>query len=301
MNEEKRLLVEGEFEILKEVPPRDPRAAARGRARFLAEAAALAPVSAAERRRHRGWNLNRKERFAMNILISILVVAGLLFGGSATVYAAQDDLPGQILYPVKTWSEDARLSLAADPQQQIDLLMEFAQRRVEEMVALTAQGLTPPAGVQARLERHLKEALQIAAGMDDASLQIAIRHIQTALQNDLQIMLQAGGEISQNLIQAREMIEMRLRLVETGQTDPQGFRQTIRQEQEIRIGQTETPTGRNGPQDGQTGPQSTPGPDQTPSGGPAGPHQPEHTPAPTAQPGPQRTPGGQGSPGGHRP
>ncbi len=293
MNDQLDPKLERAFEDLKRVPERDPQAAARGRARFLSEAARMQPVSRDLRRRQTGWNVQtRKERLAMNALISILIVLSMLIGGgTATVYAAQDDLPGETLYPVKTWSEDLRLQLAADPQQEIDLLMDFAQRRVEEMVALNAQGLTPPAEVQLRLEQHLGQAMQIAAGLDDAAMQTAMQRIHTALQNDLQIMLQAGGQTSANLIQARETIETRLRLVESGQADPQGLRQTLREEQEVRSGQTATPGAGNGGQDGQPGPQSTPVPQQTPGG----PRQPEQTP------GPRGTPGGQGGQGGHRP
>lgn len=294
MNDQLDPELERALEDLKKVPERDPQAAARGRARFLSEAARLQPVSGSQRQRQTGWNPNiRKERLAMNALFSILIVfAMLISGGATTVYAAQDDLPGQALYPVKTWSEDIRLQFTADPQQEIDLLMDFAQRRVEEMVALAAQGLTPPAEVQMRLEQHLGQALQIAAGLDDAAMQAAMQRIQTALQNDLQIMLQAGGDASQNLIQARSTIETRLRLVESGQADPQGLRQTLRQEQEVHSGQTATPGAGNSGQGDQTGAgRGTPAPQQTP----AGPRQPDQTP------GPQSTPGGQGGSGGHRP
>ncbi len=298
MNDKLDPNLERAFEDLKRVPARDPQAAARGRARFLTEAAELQAVSGRAKARQTGWNIRpQKERLAMNALISILIVFMLLLGGGATtVYAAQDDLPGQALYPLKTWSEDVRLQLTADPEQEIDLLMDFAQRRVEEMLALTAQGLTPPAEVQVRLEAHLGQALQIAAGLDDTAMQAAMQRIHTALQNDLQIMLQAGGDASANLIQARQTIETRLRLVESGQADPQGFRQTVRQEQRLQQGQTATPTTGHGDQDGQGGPARTPVPPQTPGG----PRQPEQTPHPTAQPAPRGTPGGQGR-GGPRP
>lgn len=298
MNDKLNPNLERALEDLKRVPERNPQAAARGRARFLTEAAELQPVSGRAKARQTGWNIRpQKERLAMNALISILVVFTLLLsGGATTVYAAQDDLPGQALYPLKTWSEDVRLQLTADPNRQIELLMDFAQRRVEEMLALTVRGLIPPAEVQARLEAHLGQALQIAAGLDDTAMQAAIQRIHTALQNDLQIMLQAGGDASANLIQARQTIETRLRLVESGQADPQGFRQTVRQEQRLQQGQTATPPSENGNQDGQGGPARTPVPPQTPGG----PRQPEQTPHPTAQPDPRGTPGGQGQ-GGPRP
>ena len=87
---------------LKSVPERDPRAAMRGKNKFLAEA-----VSLSESRRHSGWTTIfqiKKEKFAMNLIVSALVIAGLLFGGNATVAAAQDDLPTDALYQVKLLS-----------------------------------------------------------------------------------------------------------------------------------------------------------------------------------------------------
>ena len=82
------------LEEIKPVPPRNPQAAARGRAQFLGLA-----VSASEFPRHKGWiSIFRKERFAMNMIVSILVIAGLLFGGGATVNAAQNALPNEPLY-----------------------------------------------------------------------------------------------------------------------------------------------------------------------------------------------------------
>ena len=86
---------------LKPFPARNPGAAARTRAHFLAEA-----VSAGEKQRHRLWNIfEQKEQFAMKLIVSTLVIAALLFAGSATVSAAQDDLPNQPLYAVKLMAE----------------------------------------------------------------------------------------------------------------------------------------------------------------------------------------------------
>ena len=102
------------FEDVKDVAPRDSLSAARGRGKFLSQA-----VSVAEKARHSKWTIfttKRKEKFAMNVLISALVIAGLLFGGGATVYAAQDDLPNEPLYQIKLMTEETRLLMNSDPQ-----------------------------------------------------------------------------------------------------------------------------------------------------------------------------------------
>jgi hypothetical protein len=321
MNDNRDPKPEKALDALRTVPERDPHAAARGRARFLAEAADLAPVSARQRRRQRGWNpLTRKERFAMNVLVSILVATALLLGGgAATVQAAQNDLPGQALYPVKIFSEDARLYFTSNPQEEVDLLMQLVQTRVGEMTALAAQGGIVPGDVQLRLEQHIEQALQTAAGMDDANMAGALLQIRTTLQTQTQTMLQAqsSGEADQIMTQTREMLEERLRLVDSGFADPQGFRNTVRQEEENRSGQTETPTPGTGNGQGEPQPSVTPGPHGTPTGEPGGPNQPDQTPGPGGGsgqgsgegtgsgsgggPGPQPTPGGQGGQGGNHP
>jgi hypothetical protein len=236
------------LEELRNVPARDPHAAARGRARFLVQAAEIAiPVSAREGQRHKGWRqFSRKERLVMNAVISIVAALAVLLSGGVTVAAAQDDLPTQPLYQVKLFSEDARLWLNTDPQTEVGLLMQLVQTRVNEMNALTAMGVTPPAQVQERLEQHIQQVLQIAAGMEDADMQGALLKMQNTLREQLQVVnaaqTQNSGEAGQVMLQVRAMLENRLRLVEGGLTDPQGFRNTCRNEEQNRTGQTGTPT-----------------------------------------------------------
>lgn len=135
---------------LKNIPPRDPQAAARGRAQFLSEAESLRQaVSKPAFPRHKVHkqkpNLfrRRKEKFSMiPLLTSILVAFTLLAGGAgATAYAAQDALPGEALFPVKTWIEDVQLALAdEDTSSALQLETQFTQRRMDEMATLIVGG-----------------------------------------------------------------------------------------------------------------------------------------------------------------
>ena len=50
-------------------------------------------------------------RVAVSVVVIIIVIS-MLAGGTA--YAAQGSLPGDLLYPVKTGTEDARLLIAGD-------------------------------------------------------------------------------------------------------------------------------------------------------------------------------------------
>ena len=236
---------------LEPTSARDPQAAARARARFLAQA-----VSLRDERRHSAWMTfptfptKRKEQFAMNILISALVIAGLLFGGGATVSAAQDALPNEPLYQIKLLNEDAQLWLAADPAAEINLLLEQAQTRTEEMAALAAQGIVPDEALVTRTQDRIQQALHLAASLDDAEMTPALLQIRTQLQTQEQLMtqLQDGTclECEPSLQQTRDMLQTQLGLVNDGLADPQTFRsQNQNQNQyqnQVQVTQTPLPT-----------------------------------------------------------
>jgi len=209
---------------LKPASVRDPKAAARAKSRFLTQA-----VSASEEQRHSIWTIfQQKEKFAMNIIMSSLVVLGLLFGGSATVFAAQDDLPTQPLYQIKLVSEDAKVWFESDPNVKIEMLMEQAQTRTEEMAALTLAGVTPPAELAIRAQERIQQALQLTATLDDAAMLAALDRIRTHLQTQDQLMtqLQDGSctECEPILQQTREMLHTQLGQVEDSLADPNQFR-----------------------------------------------------------------------------
>lgn len=230
---------------LKPVPERSLQAAARGRARFLAEAARQS-VSPKGIWRHTGQtNAFRKERFAMNVLVTTILALTMLFGGTVgTVYAAQDDLPNQALYPVKTFVEDVRLGLKSDPQGQLAYLGDLAQLRVQEMIALNGGGIALPPEVSLRLQQHNQQAMTVAAGMDDAAMPGALEQLRTRLQIQL-ITASKFQTQDQVMIQTRTMLQNQLRVVEDGLANPQGFRHAVRsQYQDQAFG---TPNGTQSP------------------------------------------------------
>lgn len=254
----------------------------------------------------------------MNLVIALVVAFVMALGGGGVVYASQDDLPGEPLYGVKLFMEDVQLSVNSDPQAKLTMLMEMTQRRVEEITALASQGEAVPQEVQQRLEAQLQQALQTAAGMGDAQMLGALQQIQSQVQLQMQVMTvlqnQAQGETRQAAEKVRLMLETRLRQCDEGLADLQGLRNTLRNEAEIRQGQTETPAAGSGtPQgpsateqgsgngEGQQGPApiTTPDASTTPTGeGPNGSQGPGPSCTPTGQ-GPFGTPGGQG--GGTKP
>ncbi|NPA31615.1 MAG: hypothetical protein GXO37_06425, partial [Chloroflexi bacterium] len=81
--------------------------------------------------------------WAWTVALAVLLLA--LGAGVTTVQAAQRALPGSPLYPVKRWSEAARLYLTHDPTRRTALLLTFAENRVQEARLLLQQGRTEQA------------------------------------------------------------------------------------------------------------------------------------------------------------
>jgi hypothetical protein len=74
-------------------------------------------------------------RVAVFVAVALVVLAML---GSGTVYASQNSLPGELLYPVKTSFEDVRILFAGSSGAKAKLNLQFAQIRLEEMNKLAA-------------------------------------------------------------------------------------------------------------------------------------------------------------------
>lgn len=296
MNDRNELetLVEQRLEEIKPAPPRDPHKAARGRALFLSEA-----VSASALPRQKGWtSIFKKERYAMNAILSILVAVGLLFGGGTAVSAAQDDLPNEPLYAVKIWTEDLSLQFQDAPEEKVDRLMDLTQTRIQEMIRLSEEGEPIPDQVTLRLEQHIQQALQLCANMDDPTLERALLQIRDQLQQqdrDMErLQLQTRDQL---LTRTRRMIQERLRLVEDGLLDPEMFREQARNG--FRFGQDDEPTppaqDGNGQQHQNGQPTEAPaGPNTDPSGPNTDPGGPNTDPGgPNTDPaGPNADPGG---------
>ena len=239
---------------LQDIPARDPKRAAQSRARFLSQAVAIREeaVSPSPILRLRKWldKIREPKEFKMTTLVSIVTILGLLMGGTGgTVYASQDSLPNETLYGIKIASENMRLNMANDAQSELSLLLEYANRRGEEIAALAEEGTELPEATMIMLQTQLQQALQLTAEMDDAEMLEVMTQLQTALQTQAQRMAQLQEDCLNTdctnteplLEQLRTRLEDRLRLVEDGMADPQGFRETLRNENRNRNSQEELP------------------------------------------------------------
>lgn len=291
---------------LREVPEREPGQAAQGRAYYLAMAHRLAAQQRASTRsqqhttvsetpfvRLKEWigliiyPLRRKERFSMvSLLATIAIVLGLVFGGAgATVLAAQDSLPGQPLYTVKTISEDARLELTSNPEARFQLALALSSRRAMEIGALIQAGELVPPQIATRLQSHMQLALSLAAGLDETTVQTeALLELQRHLRDQDRVMGQGrinAPEFTDPVVaQIREQIQNQLQLVEMGLEDPLQFQLRYHQpdldlpDESDELLATEDPSSL----DGGYGPGPGPGPNEQPGEGQLGPMTPPETP-----------------------
>jgi uncharacterized membrane protein YgcG len=230
------------FAGLRRAPERDSQLAKRGRAAYLSEVKGLlqepiyqAGVSQNPFKRLMDWInsfpilMPRKDRSPMfTVLSTVMVVAALMLGGAgATVYASQGSLPDQPLYQVKTLSEEVRLGMSGDPQQQVQLNLSFANRRMEELAAMQQNGQSAPEGLVTRLQLELNQALQISAGMEDAPMQQALSQIRNAIQQMEQVANKLGepGAAGEGVLaQVRNVLRSQYRLCELGLQEPAQLR-----------------------------------------------------------------------------
>ncbi|MCX7838662.1 MAG: DUF5667 domain-containing protein [Anaerolineae bacterium] len=221
---------------LKTFPPRHPHAAARGRAQFLAQAHHLQQaVSARSFWRQIEWinPFSRKERFSMPVLVAVVLAFTVAMGGSGVaVYAAQDALPTDPLYGVKLVTEEMQLYLAGDSTARVNTLLDLTQRRAQEIAALSAQGKPVPEQVTNRLEAQTEAALQIAAGMDDATMTRVLEQMRNRFTEQVQVVAQvqahAPEQATPALQRVQETLTTRLQVVETALTDPLTLRERAR-------------------------------------------------------------------------
>jgi|GEM_PF-5247389 len=155
----------------------------------------------------------------------MIAIGTLLGGGGAVVAGAQEAMPEDALYPVKNWSEDIRLWAEGDPLSKMDLAMEFADRRAEEIVHGVDAGLPVADSLLARLMEQDDLALSIAAQAGDAEAPAALEMVRSRLEEHLRVLdyLQAGAEPNESalLLQTRQTIRQRLELLNGDLHDPQ--------------------------------------------------------------------------------
>ncbi len=181
LSDELRPLLKIALGIQPEEAIPSPEFKRRARKRLLE--AMQPPVVPTERRRLDifGW----LKPLAKRTVIAIIVVA-LVAGNSATAYAAQESMPGEVLYPMKMATEKARLVLTPSDVGKAGLHIAFAERRVQEMAEMGRRGKAEEVTKLATaLYYHLEQAkglMEIAGaeGIDIHDLRVRLE--QSAIQ-----------------------------------------------------------------------------------------------------------------------
>jgi uncharacterized membrane protein YgcG len=164
---------------------------------------------------------------------TVLLILTIVLGGSgATVAAAQQSMPDNGLYPVKTWSEDLRVKLTENEQTRLQLALDLVNRRAEEMQMMLRAGQVPPPAVETRMQAMIDFALQLSAGQPEPEQVQALKQIRTQLQKHEQEFLQMGPQKNiqgEALIErTRRMLQDRLRICDAGIQDPAELRNQLR-------------------------------------------------------------------------
>jgi len=222
---------------LRAAPERSQHAAVVGRSKFLTEAQTYPlPLSPSPNGRHKDWKtvFSRKMQPRIAIIPILIVIFLLIFMGTGvTVFAAQSSMPDQPLYGLKLASEDVRTSLPASNSARLDLALDFADLRLQELLQLAAEGKPIPETVLLRMANHLDLALLTAAGLDDQQLALQLLTIQSRMQLALEKLAQLEGNsrYSSAVERVRTALLSRLQLVTIGLNDPAVFRQYMQTDQ----------------------------------------------------------------------
>lgn len=270
------------FEPLRPVRPRNPAKASQAREAFLiqarqltAESSQVAAVSISPFTRLKECietlmkPVQRRERApVLTTLSTLIVIATLIFGGAgATAYAAGQSLPDETLYQMKLFGEDLRLRFTYQEQARLEVVLTYANRRMEEIANMLASGKAAPEPTLTRLQAHMEYALRLAAQMEGEA---ALQQVRLQLQHQLRLLEEWQNGYPEQaglLLRLRERLTEQLRLCELGLEDPLQLQNQLRLRQQDGAGPNEAP-----PQGNEQAPSPGPkGPAPDPNGGSLGP------------------------------
>jgi hypothetical protein len=174
----------------------------------------------------------------MLAITSVIIVLSLLFGGTgAMVVAAQDSLPGEGLYALKTLTEDIQLTFTYNQEKRLEKALDFVNNRFVEASIMDHEGqqwsYAKTTELTERLEKNLKDALLSAAAMDNpesglTSIKDQIKVLYVAIQKRPQDQVSHDRPDGDNdHPQLRVMFRKSYEIVVAGLEDPQNFEEMI--------------------------------------------------------------------------
>jgi hypothetical protein len=232
------------LEVIQPVEMPAAESMAADRDDFLAQFGDLGqqPVSPGPLLRLREWiahhvprqfpdlTLQQKEQRRMSaLLVKATLIISMAFGsaGGAAALAA-NSLPDSPLYSAKLAMEQTRLHATSDPAEQAALHMVLAGVRAQEMERLALAGDVPDEATTLRLQMHLNQAFQVAAGLPDDDMLGFLAQARQTIESQEQALEQVQSRVSEPaqepLRQARQVLNRARQDVETGLADPLTFR-----------------------------------------------------------------------------
>jgi len=255
---------------LRTAPPIEPQVAAEEKTRYLLQAenlrkGILPDTGREDKHKEHGrltGFLRKRPLPLLRGLAALLVALIFLVGSSLTVFAAQDSLPGEALYPLKSLSEDVHLSLTHSPQGKLEMTLGYTNRRMDEISHLLATGKPVPALASERFQGELESTLQLAAQMEDKQMQNALSEIKGHAESQgmtideliTRLPEQAGPAIMHLQDRLREQVT----LSAIGENDPQTYRLEVRERQRRHSGIHNPTPANNGSASTPAGGSSTP-------------------------------------------
>lgn len=163
------------LELLEDIPERDEERVKEGRRLFLAEIQELQMKQvkggrvARERKHISEWGTVFRHlwqpNFAISLILAVVMAVAFLFGGVVfTTSAAQNALPGDALYSLKTSMERTKVKLSSDPQVRTELYLSFAAKRLDEIQRLITEKRY--ADLSTAAQEYEYSLLQIIASLD---------------------------------------------------------------------------------------------------------------------------------------
>lgn len=235
-------------------PPRIPQRAADRRKAFLVEAQLLkSSVSKSNQLRLYSWkgilfpNLGRSQREGypmVNVAMLLIVVFGLVFGGSGvTMAAAQGSLPGDLLYPVKLLSEQVRMRITDNATETAQFSLELVNRRTEEIRMMLQAGDAPDTATELRLQQQLELCLKNALNLQSGEETKILLQLQTQLRDREQEIARLHLQDDPALLRSRDRIRLTLEthsaLAELGAADPVMLQKELQLREQNRSTQNE--------------------------------------------------------------
>ena len=212
--------IKQKLEKLDAIPERNPLRVQSAKKNFLSEMHQLAGETTVSVPTKSWWNqLNiKKETFSMK-LITIATILSLLLGGGITAVAAQDSLPGDLLYPVKTLVEDIELGLATDPETEFDIALKHAFTRFEEIHQLIDEGEVVGEAYLLAYKEEFQRVLKYGVNTEDPIGKLLM--VQQQLKYQEQMMNEGPAEDGPYQNQFARMMNYQAGLVDASIEDPE--------------------------------------------------------------------------------